>query len=306
MNNGFDIPILFLVFNRLDTTKQVFEQIRKVAPAKLYLASDGPRDNREGEAEKVKAVRDYVLKSIDWDCEVKTLFREKNLGCGKAVSGAVTWFFENEEMGIILEDDILADISFFRFCDEMLKKYKDDDRIGEISGCNLLSKDMFTSDYFFTKCTGIWGWATWKRVWADYDFTISAWKETRKTNQIYKWFSNKQVSRLFSDIFDKTYESHGEYYNTWDYQWMFCMLSRKRLTIMPCCNLVTNIGFTYDSTHTNGANALGSNLERGKIIFPIIHPQNIANDNKKDGKYYGVFFQQKSFFRRLLCRLLKK
>jgi hypothetical protein len=113
ITNNFNIPILFMVFNRLDTTYKVFEQLRKIAPQKLYIASDGPRNNRENEKERVEAVREYVLKSIDWDCEVKTLFREENLGCGKAVSGAITWFFENEEMGIILEDDCLPSISFF-------------------------------------------------------------------------------------------------------------------------------------------------------------------------------------------------
>jgi len=299
-------PILLITFIKEKETKQVFETIRQVKPDRLYIASDGARDEKQGEKEKVENLRNWLVSNVDWNCEVKTKFSGKNLGCGHGPANAISWFFENEEMGIILEDDILADISFFRFCDELLEKYKDDDMIGEISGCNMLSKESFTSEYFFTKCTGIWGWATWRRVWADFDFTISTWKEIKKAKQIYQWFSNKQVSKIFFDIFNKTYASHGEYFNTWDYQWMFCMLSKNRLTIMPCSNLVTNIGFTNDSTHTSDANSLGNNLERGKIIFPIVHPQNIANDNKKDGEYYSVCFQQKSFFRRLLCRLLKK
>ena len=159
-------PVLFLVFNRPDTTKQVFEAIRQAQPPRLYIASDGHRSDREGEWEKVKTVRDYVVNNIDWDCEVKTLFREKNLGCRIAVSTAISWFFENEEQGIILEDDCFPDQSFFPFCEELLWKYQDDKRIMMITGTNSLGtwKSELQS-YHFSIYGSIWGWATWKRAW---------------------------------------------------------------------------------------------------------------------------------------------
>ena len=142
--------VLFLIFNRLDTTKQVFEEIRKAKPPRLYIAADGPRENKEGEKEKVGAVRKYVLENIDWNCEVKTLFRDKNLGCGKAVSQAITWFFENEEMGIILEDDCLPSQSFFWFCEKLLKKYNKEKRIMLITGTSYLFNEIERKeDYFF-------------------------------------------------------------------------------------------------------------------------------------------------------------
>ena len=134
MLNPLITPVLFIVFNRLDKTRQVFEAIRQARPPFLYIASDGARFNKEGELEKVQAVRDFIIQNIDWKCEVKTLFRKKNLGCKYAVSGAISWFFNNVDQGIILEDDCLPSKSFFWYCEELLEKYKHDNSIYLISG----------------------------------------------------------------------------------------------------------------------------------------------------------------------------
>ena len=167
--------VLFLVFNRLDTTKQVFETIRQAKPQRLYIAADGARASRVGEAAQVQAVRDYVTSHVDWECEVKTLFREQNLGCKYAVSSAIAWFFENEEMGIILEDDCLPDPTFFNFCQELLARYRHDQRIGVISGDNFQFGHRRNDDsYYFSKYVHIWGWATWRDRWVNsYDVTIA-------------------------------------------------------------------------------------------------------------------------------------
>ncbi|GHT86478.1 hypothetical protein FACS1894137_12140 [Spirochaetia bacterium] len=221
MSDKFNTPVLFLVFNRLDTTKQVFEAIRKAVPPRLYVASDGPRDNRDGEKEKVEEVRDYVLKSIDWDCEVKTLFREKNLGCGKAVSGAITWFFENEEMGIILEDDCLPDQDFFMFCEELLEKYKDDERIYHIAGNNPLTFIKSPYSYYFARIPHIWGWASWRRAWNHYSFDIvdlSDFIITKKINGVF----NRIIDRVFFIDSFKKMEKHE--IDTWDLQWAYTVL----------------------------------------------------------------------------------
>jgi len=161
--------VLFVVFNRLNTTKQVFAAIRKAKPYRLYVAADGPRVAKSGEVAKVKAVRDYVRENIDWDCEVKTLFRENNLGCKYAVSSAVDWFFENEEMGIILEDDCLPHPDFFDFCAKLLECHVHDDRVSVVTGNNFqngIKRGGFA--YYFSKYSHCWGWASWRRAWQQY------------------------------------------------------------------------------------------------------------------------------------------
>jgi threonyl-tRNA synthetase len=181
----FNTPILFLVFKRPDTTERVFEQIRSIRPAFLYLAADGPRNDKSGEKETCKKVREIVLSNIDWECEVNTLFRDENLGCGKAVSQAITWFFEHEEEGIILEDDCLPDASFFQYCAELLKKYRTEEKVMTISGSNLLGYPWkVNGQSYFWGQGGIWGWATWKRAWSLYDFKMQRWEEDKIKRQI--------------------------------------------------------------------------------------------------------------------------
>lgn len=173
----FSTPILFLIFNRPDTTRIVFKRIREIRPSKLYVAADAPRANKLGEAELCMETR-AIIKDIDWPCELKTLFRDENLGCKLSVSGALDWFFENEECGIILEDDCLPDLTFFSFCKELLERYKDDDRIGHIGGnCFLPGQIAKELSYDFCSITHIWGWATWRRVWKNMDVQFHFWEE---------------------------------------------------------------------------------------------------------------------------------
>jgi len=235
--------VLFLVFSRPDTTRQVFEQIRKAKPPRLYIAADGPRENVPGEAERVKEVREYVLNNIDWDCKVKTLFRDKNLGCKYAVSSAITWFFENEEMGIILEDDTVPSLSFFWFCEELLERYKDDLRIGHIAGYNHFPNRVRDFDYFFSLFPGIWGWATWGDRWKYYDVEL---KKFMKRDVLFGLRSPRMVKYLCK-IFEKVRVGK---INTWDFQWMYTLITNGFLSIRPSKNLVLNIGFGSHATHT--------------------------------------------------------
>ena len=283
--NNFNIPILFLVFNRLDTTRRVFERIREAAPEKLYIASDGPRGEREGEDEKVRIVREYVIKSIDWNCEVKTLLREKNLGCGKAVSQAITWFFENEEMGIVLEDDCLPSVSFFPYCKELLEKYKDDTRIYQITGYNLLTYTKMPYSYSFARLHHCWGWATWKRAWSQYNFDII---------NLDNFFSEKKIDAIFDRKIDRHYwlnifkkmEKHEV--DTWDYQWTYTIFNNKGICIYPAKNLVTNIGFRSDATHTNVDDPKKNNQQQF-IIEKIKHPKKIVINVSLDSKINKLF-----------------
>jgi len=267
--------VLFLVFNRLDTTKQVFEAIRQAKPPRLYVAADGARANKEGEADKVQAVRDYIMQNIDWKCEVRTLFREENLGCKYAVSGAITWFFENEEQGIILEDDCLPSQSFFLFCEELLERYKDDMRVGQITGDNFQNGiKRGDGDYYFSVHNHIWGWATWRDRWKEYDVSLAGMEDVEFLWQV---FNDTDEKKYWEKIF---YKMKNNQIDTWDYQWSFALWNVKMLTITPNINLVKNIGFGVDATHTKLETKF-SNLKTSNIIVSS-HPRKVVRNYEAD------------------------
>ncbi len=271
----FTTPVLFLVFNRPDTTEKVFAQIRKIQPTFLYIAADGPRTNKPGEKEICEEVRNLVLENIDWHCEVKTLFRDKNLGCGRAVSQAITWFFEHVEEGIILEDDTVPSLCFFNFCNILLDRYRDNSEVMIISGNNFQNGiNRGDGSYYFTKYVHIWGWATWKRTWDLYDFKIQKWKNLKNKNCAHL-FINKEEKNYWINIFDKMYEHQID---TWDYQLFFLTLTNQGLNIVPNINLVSNIGFNESSTHTKDHNHPLANLK--------------ANDDYKDKRPQSVYLNK--------------
>ena len=282
--NTLNTPILFLIFNRLDTTEKVFETIKKNKPSKLYIASDGARAHKQGEKEIVQQVRNFVLENINWDCKVQTLFRQENLGCKEAVSSAISWFFKNEEMGIILEDDCLPDDSFFYFCQDLLTKYQNDSRIWLITGTNDLVENVSTDkdSYYFSKYEHIWGWASWRRAWQYYDKDIAYYPDLKEKNIFEKLFANKDEYTYFSKIYDKLYQKGID---TWDYQWKLTIMINNGLSIIPTVNLISNIGFGADATHTHSAEDNNANRKTGKITFPLQHPfyivPNFANDEQK-------------------------
>ena len=288
--------VLFLVFNRLDTTKQVFDSIRQAKPPRIYVAADGARESKKGEAEKVKAVREFVMQNIDWECDVKTLFREQNLGCKMAVSGAIDWFFENEEMGIILEDDCLPSQSFFWFCEELLKRYKDDMRVGMISGDNF-QKGITRggADYYFSIYNHIWGWASWANRWKNYDVSLKNFNDTKFIKEL---FDDKKTVKYWLQIF-KTMKK--QLINTWDYQWTFTLWNKKQLTILPNTNLIKNIGFGVDSTHTTGESEL-TNLKAYELELKN-HPKEVKRDLEADKFTSKIVFEKKSFFKRVVNKL---
>jgi len=267
--------VLFLVFNRPDTTAQVFEAIRKAKPPRLYVAADGPREGRAGEADRVAKVRE-IATAVDWPCEVKTLFREENLGCKYAVSGAITWFFEHEEQGIILEDDCLPSLSFFWFCEELLYEYKDDETVGQICGrledINLLNFST-DHDYFLTSRGFIWGWATWKR--SAIGFEVDWINEDRLWKLIYRiWKSTdsyiEKSYRLLNVLQVKC-----KAVCSWAYPWNIRQLIMGRKCILPTVNLVSNIGSGECATHTVG---LIDNLPLMDISFPLIKSYSLNNN----------------------------
>jgi hypothetical protein len=271
-------PVLLIIFNRPDCTRQTLNRIRGAKPAKLYVAADGPRQYKPSDAERCALAR-AVIEEVDWPCEVKTLFREQNLGCGKGVSGAITWFFEHEEAGIILEDDILATESFFRFCDEMLVRYANETRVGTITGNCFVPQDVFGgASYAFSSYSGIWGWATWRRVWQNYDYTMAAWPEWKQTTGLYATLGGRsKICTYWSEIFDRTHESLSlsGTATTWDYQLVYMLWQKRFLTVVPTYNLTSNIGFAIDGTHTSKAPWFVRAYPARELQFPLIHQTHI-------------------------------
>jgi hypothetical protein len=261
-------PVLFIIFNRPDTTQRVFDKIKEAQPQRLYVAADGPRATKPTEAEMCEQAR-AIIKQVDWPCEVKTLFRGSNLGCKHAVSSAIDWYFENEEEGIILEDDCLPANDFFRYCDTMLEQYRYDTRIRHVGGCNLqMGKKWGDASYYFSNMTHVWGWAGWRRVWKEYDKELSRYHSNEVRPQLETIFSDKFIVDTWEELFNHV---KGGRIDTWDYQLGFLNFFNNSLSVIPNVNLISNIGFGENSTHTTDANSLNANLPLGKL-GDITHP----------------------------------
>jgi ADP-heptose:LPS heptosyltransferase len=275
-------PILFLIFNRPNQTKLVFEKIREIKPSKLYVAADGPRSNVFEDKFNSKLTRD-IVNGIDWPCEVKTLFNEKNLGCGKAVSGAITWFFKNEEEGIILEDDCLPDLSFFGYCEELLERYRNEQKIYLISGVNFQKGNKRgEGSYYFSAIPHIWGWASWRRAWDTYDFETKRLPEFLKKNKLSNYFSDEKIIKHWEDTFQSVHEHKID---TWDHQWSFNMYDHNAVSIIPNKNLISNIGFGFNATHTTNASEYAEHPLQ-VIEKELVHPNEIKIDHEADHYFY--------------------
>jgi hypothetical protein len=279
MTENFKTPILFIIFNRRDVTGTVFNAIREIKPSKLYIVADGPRTDKIGEKERCEETR-KIVDSIDWKCEVFKNYSDINLGCKKRVSSGIDWFFENVEQGIILEDDCLPNKSFFRFCEEMLEKYKDEEKIGMISGDNFqFGKVKNEYSYYFSRYSHIWGWASWRRAWKNYDVDIKSWPQIKKENGLKSIFDNIKDTYYWSSIFN---DVHNNKIDTWDYQWSFICFVNNYLSVMPAVNLVSNIGFSPNgSTHTKRISKF-SNMKTSELSFPLKIPKEIVRSTESD------------------------
>ncbi|RBL93818.1 nucleotide-diphospho-sugar transferase [Chitinophaga flava] len=286
---AYKTPILFLIFNRPDVTARVFDVVSKLKPTKLYIAADGPRADKEGEAQLCQQTRD-VVSQIDWPCEVAYLYREKNLGCKVAVSTAISWFFEHEEEGIILEDDCLPNATFFRFCETMLAKYRNDTRIMHIGGTNFQNGiTRGNASYYFSRLCHVWGWATWKRAWLNYDIQLKDWAEIMSNDLLVSIIPDSKLRRVYKTIFETTAQNK---INTWDYQWVYSVWKNNGLSIIPNQNLVSNIGFGQGGTHTMDTDSVFANnatTELTEIKHPEIYLPCLEADEKTlldSFKYY--------------------
>ena len=274
-------PVLFIVFNREKTASCSIARIREVKPPRLYIAADGPRTNHPNEDKVCEAVRQTVLNAIDWDCQVTTLFRTANLGCKNSVSSAISWFFEHEESGVIIEDDCVPSLSFFRFCDELLDRYQENEKILSIcASCFQPKSPCGDQSYYFSKYTHCWGWATWRRAWKLYDKNLESWPSFKKAGGLARYSDGCAV---YVDHFSRIYdEVHAGKIDTWDFQWTFVGVSHDMVSIIPSVNLSQNIGFGKDSTHTDESNDWMANLPVSEIAFPLVHPQEIVRNITAD------------------------
>lgn len=303
--NNLDTPVLLITYKRLGTTKQVFEAIRQAKPPRLYIASNIGKD--EQAIQQVKKVREFLEENIDWDCKVYKLYRDQHLSAKDSISGAIDWFFQNEKMGIILEDDCLPSQSFFWFCEGLLKKYADDMRVWHIGGSSTLSENILLNhdSYYFSNYNHIWGWAGWSNRWKMYDVNVSLFKEFSKNGFIENVTKDKLLQKFWIDNFNSVYEKRID---TWDYQWYFTTWSNGGISIIPTVNLISNLGFGADATHTSDSSDKLSNMEKGEINLNLIHPNimmpNIIYDNYNAKFLFGISYF--SFYKNEVKKILKK
>jgi hypothetical protein len=294
-------PIVFLIFNRPAVTARVFEAIRQAKPRQLLVVADGPRADRPGEAELCAATR-KIAEAVDWPCQLLTHYSEQNLGCGRRISSGLDWAFGHVEEAVILEDDCLPDPSFFPFCAEMLARYRDDDRIMVISGDNFHGgRRRGEGDYFFSRYHHIWGWASWRRAWRHYDFALTSWPERRDRGWLAEITGDRLLRDYWRDCFDAVHQGRID---TWDYQWLFSAWTQKALCIAPNVNLIANIGFGPEATHTTQVNRRLL-PPVGRLAFPLRHPKTVAPCPRAEAyEERQIFLRWRPRLKRLLRALL--
>lgn len=305
-NQQLNTPIAFIIFNRPDTTQRVFNEIKKIKPKQLFVIADGARNNSEWGL--CNQARD-IINQVDWNCKIHKNYSDKNLGCKVRVSTGLDWFFKNVEEGIILEDDCVPHQSFFQYCEELLEKYRGNNKVMHISGQNLqFGKKRGEYDYYFSIFNHIWGWATWKRAWKHYDVNIKTFPKFKEENKIKDLFKQKKFQIYWTKIFSKI---HSHKIDTWDYQWTYTCWNQKGLTCLPNVNLITNIGFDERGTHTTDKNSRHANIQTHKIKFPLSHPEIIEVSKKADNYTNKYVYKIKrknpiNFTKDFLKKILKK
>jgi hypothetical protein len=271
-------PVALLIFKRPETTAQVFAEIAKAKPPQLLVVADGPRPDWPGEEEQCAATR-ALIENIDWECEVLHNYSDINLGCKKRVSSGLDWVFNTVEEAIILEDDCLPHPTFFRFCEELLERYRYDERIAQISGSNYLFGRKRTNDsYYFSRYVHIWGWASWRRAWKYYDEEMKIWPLVCNEGWLKDIFGNRERIKYWRTNFQETFEGK---INTWDYQWNFTCLLRNSLSVMPNVNLTSNIGFGPEASHTKSGGRF-EDMQVFPMQFPLQHPPFLIRDAQSD------------------------
>jgi hypothetical protein len=290
-------PVAFIIFNRPETTARVFAEIARVRPPSLLVIADGPRAARAGEAEKCAAAR-AIIQQVDWACEVLTNFSDVNLGCKNRVASGIDWVFEQVPEAIMLEDDCLPHPTFFRFCEELLERYRDDRRVSQIGGTNFqFGRNRPQASYYFSRYNHIWGWASWRRAWRAYDRTASIWPQMRDEQRLNAIISRSGERRFWNRAFEAVYRGRVD---TWDLQWTLAAWAQNMVSIVPEVNLVSNIGFGADATHTRGTNIYAA-MDVSPMNFPLRHPQIVLPASEAD-----AYTAKRMFTRSLVARVMRR
>ena len=273
-----EIPILIIAFNRPKLTQKLLKSIKLLKPSKIYVAADGPRNNNINDLDSCNHTRKLFETEINWECELKKKFRPSNVGVKKNINEALDWFFTDEEMGIIIEDDCEVNQSFFKFCEELLIKYKINNKIKAISG-NYYFTNSLKNSYYFSRCPGTHGWATWKRAWQENDIEMKRWSPFADFIWLLFYFKFDIVkAHYFYKKFSHSYESK---INSWDYQFLYSIWKSNGLIIRPFKSLSKHIGWGDDATHSKGVDR-HPDVQLRDMKFPIEHPKDFKINSKLD------------------------
>lgn len=295
-------PVALIIFNRPSKTEKVFEIIRSVKPTKLLVIADGPRANHADDERQCVATRS-IIEQVDWDCEVLKNYSDSNLGCSVRPATGIDWVFKQVEQAIILEDDCLPDLTFFRFCGELLEQYRDDERIMHISGNNY-SSHVYQSPYSYTfsRYTLSWGWATWRRAWKHFDLGMKHWPEVRDKKLLKNILVDGESLYDWERTLQFVYEGNLD---CWDFQWTFACWLRNGMSIVPEHNLVTNVGTGQDATHFQESSPL-LNLPVQPIEFPLKHPPFMLRDFQADRIIQSIVYNYNLTPSQEIVRKLRK
>jgi hypothetical protein len=274
-------PVAVIIFNRPEATKQVLAELAKVEPRRLFVIADGPREDHPEDRDRCMAAR-ALFETVPWECDVMRCYADVNLGCGRRPATGVSWVFDQVEEAVILEDDCVPHPTFFRFCDELLAKYRDDERIMHIAGNNFqFGQTRGPFSYFFSRFNLAWGWASWRRAWRHFDLKLSMWPLLRDTGWLLDVVGDPEAARVWQREFDRAHAQHGDV-DYWDHQWTFACWAHNGLSILPTSTLITNIGFGTDATHTRSSRDRRAFLSTEEMRFPMSHPPYVARSVEAD------------------------
>ncbi len=305
----FNIPILLISFNRPEHTQRVFEEIKKQKPKQLFVFQDGARDGNIADIEKCASVRAIFKDPLEWDCDLKTYYSNENLGCGRGPASGISWFFENVEQGIIIEDDAIPAPDFFEYAKELLIRYKDNTNVKIIGSMQIDGKSYGNASYYFSMMNRtLCAWATWKRTWSEFDYYLSNISQTDLKNALKSYHVTQREREYWCECLKKIHKDRLNE-SSWDIQLLILIWMNHGVGICPNVNLSTNIGFDQYGTHTINTDSKAANLEVENIL-PLKHPSNIKIYRSADLNFHKLYYCPYEYgwkgFKRLPFRINKR
>lgn len=293
-------PVVLIIYNRPDTTARVFDEIRRYEPAILYVVADGYKTGDANDEKKVENTR-KLINNVDWDCDVRLNYADANLGCRTRIQTGLDWVFNQSERAVILEDDCLPNQDFFAFCDEILSRYQNEPEIMHVSGSNYLFNQIeIEFSYYFSIFNHCSGWATWSRAWKNFDPEIKSWPYLKETGFLFNLFDNDKSRTYWENAFQGVYEMQID---SWAYCWTLACWINNGLTVIPRQNLITNIGYGLNATHTKNARSRFAEIPTSSLSFPLAHPARIERNYYAD-KITEKMNYNRHFIRRMIGALL--